>query len=69
MKHFGLYERDNKQKPFYMPSEFVIVGVPGRPVHDENSHGADALRGPAVCIDKITNEAWEMAGKRARLFR
>jgi hypothetical protein len=28
--HFGLYERDNKQKPFYMPPEFVIGGVPGR---------------------------------------
>jgi hypothetical protein len=48
MKHFGLYERDNKQKPFYMPPEFVIVGVPLRPVHDEHDHGADAPRGLAV---------------------
>ena len=30
MKHFGLYERDNKQKPFYVPPELVIVGVPGK---------------------------------------
>ena len=30
MKHFGLYERDNKQKPFYMPPEYIFVGVPGR---------------------------------------
>ena len=30
MKHFGLYERDNKQKPFYTPPQLVIVGVPGR---------------------------------------
>lgn len=30
MKHFGLYERDNKQKPFYVPPVFKIVGVPGR---------------------------------------
>jgi phage terminase small subunit len=30
MKHFGLYERDNKQKPFYTPPKLVIVGVPGR---------------------------------------
>ena len=30
MKHFGLYERDNKQKPFYVPPKLVIVGVPGR---------------------------------------
>ena len=30
MKHFGLYERDNKQKPFYVPPVLKIVGVPGR---------------------------------------
>lgn len=30
MKHFGLYERDNKQKPFYTPPQLVIVGRPGR---------------------------------------
>ena len=30
MKHFGLYERDNKQKPFYMPPEIVIVPVEPR---------------------------------------
>lgn len=30
MKHFGLYERDNKQKPFYTPPQLVVVGVPGR---------------------------------------
>lgn len=32
------------------------TGEPGRPVHDEYSHGADAYRGLAVCIDKIRNE-------------
>lgn len=30
MKHFGLYERDNKQKPFYTPPQLVVVGVAGR---------------------------------------
>lgn len=30
MKHFGLYERDNKQKPFYVPPVLKVVGVPGR---------------------------------------
>ena len=30
MKHFGLYERDNKQKPFYVPPVIQVVLVPGR---------------------------------------
>jgi hypothetical protein len=30
MKHFGLYERDNKQKPFYVPPVIKVIGVPGR---------------------------------------
>lgn len=30
MKHFGLYERDNKQKPFYTPPALIIQGVPGK---------------------------------------
>ena len=30
MKHFGLYERDNKQKPFYVPP--VIKVIPVQPV-------------------------------------
>ena len=29
---------------------------PGAPVHDEYSHGADAVRGLAVIVDKIRNE-------------
>jgi phage terminase large subunit len=32
------------------------TGEPGAPVHDEYSHGADAFRGLAVCVDKISNE-------------
>lgn len=32
------------------------TGEPGAPVHDEYSHGADAMRGLAVIVDKITNE-------------
>lgn len=30
MKHFGLYERDNKQKPFYTPPALYIEGVKGK---------------------------------------
>lgn len=30
MKHFGLYERDNKQKPFYTPPALIIEGVKGK---------------------------------------
>ncbi len=32
------------------------TGEPGAPVHDQYSHGADAFRGLAVCVDKIRNE-------------
>jgi hypothetical protein len=30
MKHFGLYERDNNQKPFCVPPVIQVVLVPGR---------------------------------------
>lgn len=33
---------------------------PGAPLHDEYSHGADALRGLGVIADKMTNETWSM---------
>lgn len=32
------------------------TGEPGRPVHDEYSHGADAFRGLGVVVEKLTNE-------------
>jgi phage terminase large subunit len=30
------------------------TGEPGQPIHDENSHGADAFRGLAMIVDQIT---------------
>ena len=30
----------------------------GEPVHDDASHGADALRDLAIVADKLTNEDW-----------
>jgi len=37
------------------------TGEPGKPVHDEFSHGADAFRYLAMCADDLTNDAdkWE----------
>lgn len=32
------------------------TGEPGRPVHDEFSHGADAFRYLAMCADELTND-------------
>jgi phage terminase large subunit len=32
------------------------TGEPGRPVHDEYSHGADAFRGLGVIVDKLDND-------------
>jgi phage terminase large subunit len=32
------------------------TGEPGKPVHDEFSHGADALRYLAVCSDEMSND-------------
>lgn len=34
----------------------VTTGEPGHPVHDEFSHGSDAVRGLATIVDKISNE-------------
>lgn len=34
----------------------ATTGEPGAPVHDEHSHGADAFRGLAMIVDKMTNE-------------
>ena len=35
------------------------TGEPGRPLHDEYSHGADAFRYLAVCSDDLSNEVWD----------
>jgi len=44
----------------------VSTGEPGRPVHDEWSHGADAYRYLAINAEKLTNEVWG-AGKGSRI--
>lgn len=36
----------------------VSTGEPGRPVHDEYSHGADAWRYTAINAENLTNEEW-----------
>jgi phage terminase large subunit len=33
------------------------TGQPGPPLHDDASHGSDAFRYLAVCVDKMSNEA------------
>lgn len=35
----------------------TTTGEPGRPVHDEYSHGADAYRYLAMCADSLSNDA------------
>jgi phage terminase large subunit len=35
------------------------TGEPGKPVHDEFSHGADAFRYLAMCADDLTNDSKE----------
>jgi phage terminase large subunit len=39
----------------------MATGEPGKPVHDEFSHGADAFRYLAMCADDLTNDSkeWE----------
>lgn len=39
------------------------TGEPGGPVHDEFSHGADAIRGLATIVDQIRNENDRKRGK------
>lgn len=36
----------------------VTTGEPGKPLHDEWSHGADAFRYMAINADSLTNETW-----------
>lgn len=36
----------------------VSTGEPGRPVHDEYSHGADVWRYTAINAENLTNEEW-----------
>jgi phage terminase large subunit len=31
---------------------------PGNPIHDEFSHGADAFRYLALCVDQMSNDEW-----------
>ena len=38
----------------------TTTNEPGKPVHDENSHGSDGFRYLAVVADKLTNEKKEM---------
>jgi phage terminase large subunit len=37
------------------------TGEPGKPVHDEFSHGADAFRYMALCVDEMTNDSGDWA--------
>lgn len=37
----------------------MSTGEPGKPVHDEYSHGADAFRYLAMCADELTNDSKE----------
>jgi phage terminase large subunit len=37
------------------------TGEPGKPVHDEFSHGADAFRYMALCADDMTNDSGDWA--------
>ena len=43
------------------------TGEPGKPVHDQYSHGADAFGGLALIVDKLTNER-ERAMQQATSF-
>lgn len=36
----------------------ATTGEPGRPIHDEFSHGADGYRYLSVIADQLTNETW-----------
>lgn len=38
----------------------VTTGEPGKPMHDEFSHGADAFRYLAMCADDLTNDGGNM---------
>jgi phage terminase large subunit len=51
------YRRDVSQR----------TGEPGNPIHDEFSHGADAFRYVAVCVDDMTNESWGGALKYPKM--
>ena len=35
------------------------TGEPGKPIHDEFSHGADAFRYLALCADELSNDTWD----------
>lgn len=38
----------------------TTTNEPAKPLHDEYSHGADAMRGLAVIVDRLTNELYQM---------
>ncbi|MCI1124812.1 PBSX family phage terminase large subunit [Stenotrophomonas maltophilia] len=42
----------------YRRNRPASTGEPGRPVHDEFSHGADGYRYLSVIADQLTNETW-----------
>ncbi|HEL7630528.1 TPA: PBSX family phage terminase large subunit [Stenotrophomonas maltophilia] len=42
----------------YRRNRPASTGEPGRPVHDEFSHGADGYRYLSVVADQLTNETW-----------
>jgi hypothetical protein len=50
MKHFGLYERDNKQKPFYVPPVIKVIPVPGRGHHATTIEGQPSSPGPVIGV-------------------
>lgn len=45
------------------------TGEPATPVHDEYSHGADALRGMAAIVDKLTGEFTAPRAPRLAAYR
>lgn len=47
----------------------ISTGEPGSPVHDEYSHGADAIRGLATIVDQIRNDGDREPPKRLQPFR
>lgn len=45
------------------------TGEPATPVHDEFSHGADAIRGLAAIVDKLTGEFQRASGPRLPAYQ
>ena len=47
----------------YRRSIPTTTGEPAAPLHDENSHGADAFRYLAIVADQLHNHDWQDSGK------